>query len=495
MAGYWNYNTSGGEGGYMEWLEDGATHNGPALQVTGAPVQDAFSGNWESGNMGDQPKQALPQEPTGAGHWNVVPGADGGREWVSQESNIDLDFMDRYGDLSQMWNPLQGVDGLQSLGLDAFTKDERGNWLTNMSNPFVNTTMNTAGYGKFRSGLDSFLNPSGDLFQLGGAMRGSQQSKETYKAIAAQLGIDPNDPDLINKVTQAANNFVSLEGLSGLNPNDPRQNQRTLYMNTGSEWKPVSGLNWHQREKGSYIEEHPGVLVPLSIVGGGLAAGAAAGGAGAAAGGAGAAAGASSTSLAGQLAHYLGLGGQFSSLPAWAQTGLSGAIQGAGRAALTGGDALQGALTGGIGGALNTSIGGAVKDLGLGQTATGALTGAASGGLTNLVGGKNPLTGALLGGVGGLTSGGLRDLGASGGFAGTAGGLASNLTGQFLQDQIKDEVFEGRQDVMKNIYAEAQARGISPQQLNQFLQTPQGRQAAQAIIKQQGPGTLQSLFG
>ena len=491
MAGYWNYNTSGGEGGQMEWIEGGATHNSPAMpnQFTGVPATEASSGNWESGaggNITPPPLATLPAGEAFSGNWES--GATGGQTPFTQDTN----FLDRFGDLSQMWNPMSGVAGLQNLGLDAFTRDDKGNWTTNMSNPFVNTTMNTAGYGKFRSGLDAFINPSNDIFQLGGGLHGSDQSMDTYKAIAQQLGINPDDPDLINKVKQAAGNFVSLEGMGGLNPDDPRQNTRTLYMNTGQDWKPVSSLNWHQREKGSYIQEHPGVLVPLSIVAGGLAAGAGAGASAGAAGGAGAS---GSTGLAGQLANILGYGGQFSSLPGAIQTGLSGALQGAAQSALTGGDIGKGLLTGGLGGALSPMVGGAVKDLGLNQTLSGGLTGAAMGGISGLASGGNPLTGALLGGAGGLASGGAQSLGASSGAGGALGNIVKQGVGGYLQEQIKDEVFQGRQDLMNGVYAEAQSRGISPQQLNQFMQTPQGRAAVQRLIQQQGKGTLQSLFG
>lgn len=488
--GYWNYNTSGGEGGSMEWIESGSTHNTGPTDFGNVPTVQA--GSTYDSSTGWQAPTVAPNTP----NYGAIPDMQAGSTYTSEggyqapvTTPQDLNYLERFGDLSQMWNPMSGVQGIQNLALDAFTQDEQGNWLTNMNNPFVNTTMNTAGYGKFRSGLDAFLNPSNDIFQLGGAMRGSQQAMDTYKGIAQQLGIDPNDPDLINKVKKAASSFVSLEGMGGQDPNDPRKNTRTLYMNTGKEWMPVSSQNWTQREKGSYIQEHPGVLVPLSIVAGGLAAGAA-GGASAGAAGAG-----GSTSLAGQIANALGMGGQFSSLPTWLQTGLSGALQGAGQSAITNGNPLQGALTGGVGGALSPVVGGAIKDLGLGSTVTGGLTGATMGGLNSLVSGSNPLTGALLGGAGGLTSGGVNALGGNAAAGSALGNVVKQGLGGYIQDQIKDEVFQGRQDLMNNVFSEAQARGISPQQLQQFMQTPQGRAAVQQLIQQQGKGTLQSLFG
>lgn len=155
-------------------------------------------------------------------------------------------------------------------------------------------------------------------------------------------------------------------------------------------------------------------------------------------------------------------------------------------------------LTGGAQGMIGRAadaVGLGAQWAGLPQFAQGAISGAAQGGLGSWVTGGNPLTGALLGGAGGATSGGLQDLGLSNTASGMGGKLVGELGGRYIQDQIKDEVMQGRQDILDGLYGEADRRGISRQQLEQFLQTPQGRSAAQALISRQGPGSLQQLFG
>lgn len=71
--------------------------------------------------------------------------------------------------------------------------------------------------------------------------------------------------------------------------------------------------------------------------------------------------------------------------------------------ALTGGDPIKGALMGGIGGGLGTTLGAGVSDalgLGLGATGQSILGGGLTGALSSALAGGNPLKGALMGAAG-----------------------------------------------------------------------------------------------
>lgn len=428
-------------------------------------------------------------------------------------------------DWSYDWSKgLGNAQGIQGLDSNAFNWDAANSvWRPNMDNGFVNTAMQTAGYGSINSGLGAFFDGGGD-------------NEVSRKRIAGLFGIDTNSQDWQNQLTAATKDFVSLKGMAGLNPNDPRQINNTLYKLSDGKWNPISSDFYHQREKGSWWEEGGSmIMVPLSIVAGGLASGLGAGGAAAGGGGITGTAGASgaaaygstgltsalsggglgagvggaassigstlgtaaggATGLAGTIANQLGVGGQFSSLPSWAQSALNGAVQGAGNSALNGQNPLQGALTGGVTGGVMPGLNETIGGLGLGSTISGGLSGAAQGGLSSLLQGNNPLAGALVGGAGGTVGGGIKDLGGSSQLANLGSKYTSQLTGGMLNNAIQNEVTQGRQDVVNNLYAEAERRGISRQQLEQFMQTPQGRQALQAIMAQQGKGSLQSLFG
>lgn len=426
--------------------------------------------------------------------------------------------------------------GIPTLEGDAFS-----NW---QGNDFLSRMVNTAGKGSIYQGLSALLGGTQDLGAVTG-VTGSFDSNaygdlgdDTYRQLAQLMGINTADPSWKQQVMDQGSNYAMVKGMIG--GDTPRDSKQILFRkDQAGKWNPLLNYDWHEREKGSWWSEGGKmIMVPLSIAAGGAlstlgqAGNAAAAGGGitgtggalgtAAYGGAGlgstlgtagtgslgaglaGAAGTGSTiatgagvagGLGGSLANALGLGQEYAALPGYAQQGISGALQGAGQSALQGQNPLEGALTGGLMGAVNPAISGAIKDLGLGQTLTGALSGAARGGLSGLLGGGNPLTSALLGGLGGTTSGGLSQLGAPSGLANTAGQLASRVGGNYLQEQIRDEVFQGRQDLMRDIYSEAERRGISRQQLEMFLRTPQGRQAAQQLLSQQGKGTLQSLFG
>ena len=527
----WRQNTPGGVPGQV--MQDAT---GTSYMMSAATGQ---GDNWQPGYwqpigtaMGTGTMQTTGQGDAQQNQW--VPDNNAGlaayQQQVSQGAENVYDFSG--------YNT--NITGLPTLGANAFD-----NW---QSDPFLNRMVNTAGKGAIYQGLGALLGGTQNLGAVTGvtgsfdpSQYSSTLSDATYKKLAQYMGVDTTSPDWKQQVLQNSSNYAMVKGMIGSEA-DPRLSSQILYKKGADGWNPILNKNWHERKQGSWWDEGGSmIMVPLSIVAGGLGAAAAGGGAagaagaggitgtagasGAAAYGAGAlgstlgtagtaslgaglagaagtgsaltAAGAAGAAggLGGTLANAIGMGSEYAALPSWAQSGISGALQGAGQSALSGGNPLEGALTGGLGGAISPAIGGAVKDLGLNQTLSGALSGAASGGIRGLLGGSNPLTGALLGGVGGLASGGASQLGASSGASGMLGNLARQGTSTFLQNQIRDEIFQGRQDLMNGVYQEAAQRGISPQQLNQFMQTPQGRQAVQALIQQQGKGTLQSLFG
>lgn len=525
----------------MEWWEQGGSGLPPGW---GAP-QDTGSGQEGGFNFVQNPNQAVTNTP--AQDWQFTAGGDQGAGGWSRggqpvEQAPGQTLPETYGkylatggagayDFSRYNRDVSGVPTLEG---NAFE-----NW---QNNDFLSRMIGTAGKGAIYTGLGALLSGTQDLGAVtgfaGNTANPNNIDDNTYKQLAQYMGINTADPSWKQQVLDQSNNYAMVKGMIG--GDTPRDSKQILYQKgQDGRWNPILNYDWHEREKGSWWSEGGKmIMVPLSIAAGGAlstlgqAGNAAAAGGGitgtggalgtAAYGGAGlgstlgtagtgslgaglaGAAGTGSTiatgagvagGLGGTLANAVGLGQEYAALPGYAQQGISGALQGAGQSALQGQNPLEGALTGGLMGAVNPAISGAIKDLGLGQTLTGALSGAARGGLSGLLGGGNPLTGALLGGLGGTTSGGLSQLGASSGLANTAGQLVSRVGGNYLQEQIRDEVFQGRQDLMRDIYSEAERRGISRQQLEMFLRTPQGRQAAQQLLSQQGKGTLQSLFG
>ena len=110
--------------------------------------------------------------------------------------------------------------------------------------------------------------------------------------------------------------------------------------------------------------------------------------------------------------------------------GLGGAGIGALGSAVTGGKPLIGALTGGITGGAISGFGGPVGDaLGIGTIGGDALVGAGAGAFGSAITGGNPLTGAATGGASGLTSGLIGSLGSSApSGAGVGGGAGSALS-------------------------------------------------------------------
>lgn len=364
------------------------------------------------------------------------------------------------------------------------------------------------GLGAFlRSGPQYTSGPGGDV---GGIGSYDSRTTGTADALAKALGLGPIDwnqealfqsnpyPTVGNngtsKFQQMSDMLKDYRLIGGLtqDPNDPeRLMNEALYKNINGVWTPISGRQTTAQENHGWAKSGAGsdFLSAMSLIA--PAIGGVIGAAGAGAGGTAAA----TQGIGGTIANTVGLGEQFAGLPQFAQGAINGALQGAGNSLLSGGNPLSGALMGGLSGGMGNTLNDTIKGLGLGGAGSGALQGAATGALGSAINGGNPLTGGLMGGLSGGVSGGLQDFGASGQVGQMGGKFASQLAGNYLQNQIKNEIFQGRQDLMQGLYQEAQNRGVSTQQLEAFLQTPQGRKAVQQLIAQQGKGTLQSLFG
>lgn len=372
----------------------------------------------------------------------------------------------------------------------------------------------------------------------------SVYGKATSPSIAKKGGLYQNPLDA--QYDALNDRLRDFRFISGINPNQTgRQTNEVIYhLGSDGNLTPVWGRNWEKAENHGWARSGAGadfmsaMSLMMPAIGGVIGAGSLAGaGAGEAAGGitgtggqiglssyggaglgstlgtagtgslgsglAGAAGtgstigavGGAAGGIGGTLANMLGYGQEYAQLPGYAQGAINGALQGAGSSIASGNNPLEGALTGGLMGGITPGLRDAISGMGLGQTATGALTGAATGGLKNFLTGGNSLTGMLTGGAGGFARGGISELGGGSSLANMAGNYASQLTGSYIQDRVKNEVLQGRQDLLNNLYSEAERRGISRQQLNQFLQTAQGRQAAQALLASQPKGSLQSLFG
>jgi hypothetical protein len=231
--------------------------------------------------------------------------------------------------------------------------------------PALAMTLNAGNQGMLRQGLDAFIGHGTD--DPNGTDPLSQAAAAGYRSddlknLARNFGLNADATDLETQLRDRTKDYYGIGGMSaGWNGSpDARIGNMTLYQRKDGKLVPIQTNSGHLPEQGSFIEEHPGVLAPLAVVGGGLAA--AYFGAGAAGAGAGAAEGAGGAGAAS------GLGSYWSSMPAWAQ----GAAQGAASGALSSGvqgqnpikGAAMGALTGGVGGA----AGSALADAGAGST-------------------------------------------------------------------------------------------------------------------------------
>ena len=296
----------------------------------------------------------------------------------------------------------------------------------------------STGWGAFlRSGPTASFTPGTD-----GGMTYDVGSMDAFNQLAKAVGVGKEGWDFNSTsaaLNEALKDYRIITGMTPDQNDDERNTYETVYYNDKGNLRPIWARERLDPREGGWLQSESGGSFLQAMMMAAPAIGAVAAPAAQAAGLTGGAQG-----MIGKAADLVGLGSQWAGLPQFAQ---------------------------------------------------GAISGAAQGGLGSWISGGNPLTGALLGGAGGGTTGGLQDLGLSNGLAGVGGKLVGQLGGKLLESQIKDEVMGGRQEVLDGLYSEADKRGISRQQLEQFLQTPQGRRAAQALIAQQGQGSLQQLFG
>ena len=334
---------------------------------------------------------------------------------------------------------------------NVFTPFLGGEYMTGYD-PALATTLSAAGAGGLKSGLAAFLQPTSNM-SLGGtggtSSDGAMYSDDDMNALAKQMGIDTQGKsglELQQLLSPATQNYMSISGLSeGWNPTgNARGANDVLYQIQGDKVVPLQqGQNYNAPTTGGFLAQNPGILAPLAVVGGGLAAaylgaGAAAGGAaeggaagggaagtagagatGAGAAGAAGAGGAGTTGLSGSIANALGLGSQWGALPAWGQGAITGSLGGGLNAGLSGQNIIRGMAMGGLTGGLGAVAGPAISSLtGMPGWAGSAVGSAGIGGLT---GGWK---GALAGGLGSLANTGLG--------GGALGSLGSKLVGYGL---------------------------------------------------------------
>ena len=315
------------------------------------------------------------------------------------------------------------------LGSNYYNKD--------MLDPALAMTLNAGGAGNMQSGLSAFIPYAGNnQFNAMGAegQGGSLYNDGDMQNLAKSMGIDVGDKtglDLQNALNSQLKDYVQIGGMSaGWNPTgDVRGANQTLYKRQDGQLVPIQqSSNYSAPEKGSYVSDNPWVLAPLAVIGGGLAAtylGAGAAGAGGgitgtggasgmAAYGAGAAPGAFATAGTGSLGVGAGYG--------------AGGYLGAG--GLAGSTAYGGLGSMGGGGSMFGSVGDWYNSLSKYQQQ--ALQGGVKSGLISGGDPRAMATGALTGGIGGLASGWLGDLGAPGWLAGVGGKLAGGLTSMGL---------------------------------------------------------------
>ena len=327
---------------------------------------------------------------------------------------------------------------------DPFTSFLGGLYATGPIDPALATTINAGKAGGMTTGLSAFLGPANNnqfMAEGNAAQGGSMYSDADMMNLAKQLGVDTQGKtglELQQLLTPATENYMTIGGMSaGWNPTgDPRGANATLYKRENGQLVPMQvGANYSAPQQSlGFIGDHPGILAPLAVVGGGLAAaylGAGAAGAGAsegaAEGGAGAAGGAAEGAApmaymgpgsagAGASGEGLSTLGQLQALwgdiPGYGQQALIGAGKGG---LMSGGDPramLTGAATGGIGGEASSLLGG----LGLPSWLSG-IGGKVVGGLAGM---------GIGSALGGGSTGAAPQGGPSQGGSGDSGGLSGS---------------------------------------------------------------------
>ena len=313
--------------------------------------------------------------------------------------------------------------------------------------PALAMTLNAGGQGSLKSGLDAFIAHGSDntTNPLDNAVQTGYRTQD-LKDLATGFGIDPNSENLEQVLRDKTKDYYGIGGMSsGWNPTgDARQGNMTLYQRQDGKLVPIQTNTGVYPEKGSWLQENPGILAPLGVLTGGLAYGALAGGAAAAGGGAAAAAGtgAGITGTAGASS-----AAAYGAMPAaWGgfagSTGLGAAGLGAGYGAglgvygglgagYLGGSALAGGA--GSGGSIFGQAGDWYNSLPKYQQQ--ALRGAGQNFLTSGGDPRAAAQGAISGGLGGFASGTLADMGAPG-WLSNLGGRAAGMLGGGLSNAI-----------------------------------------------------------
>lgn len=281
---------------------------------------------------------------------------------------------------------------------------QMGNGVINYTgnDPALRSTLNAAGAGDMTYGTAAFgANNYSSMQNLANQIGFDTSGYKTTDSLRIALDDRLKDYFMVKGLSQGWNDTGNARGANG-----------TLYQRQGDQLNPVSTMGYVQPDKGNWVQEHPGILAPLGVAAGGLAAmysapaagasggAATAGGASTGAAAAGTAgAGAGTSGISGAIANGLGLGSQWGALPAWGQGAISGATMGGAQAGIRGGNILQGALMGGLSGGVGGGITSGLGDAGVNSSLAGAAGRLGGGVVAGLAGGNTNLAGLLQNGV------------------------------------------------------------------------------------------------
>lgn len=304
---------------------------------------------------------------------------------------------------------------------------QMGNGVINYTgnDPALRSTLNAAGAGDMTYGSAAFgANNYASMQNLANQIGFDSSGYHTTDSLRIALDNQLKDYYMVKGLSQGWNNTGDARGANG-----------TLYQRQGDQLNPVSTNSYVAPEKGNWVQEHPGILAPLGVAAGGLAAmysapaAGASGGAATAGAGSGAAAGAGSAAatgagtsgITGSIANAVGLGSQWGALPAWGQGAITGASMGGLNSGIRGGNILQGALLGGLSGGVGGGISSGLSGAGMNSSLASGL---------GRFGG-NVVAGGLSGqNLGNVLQGGVTNMGM--GLAGNALGFNAPITDNSL---------------------------------------------------------------
>jgi hypothetical protein len=403
----------------------------------GSSILDYFNGSYsptadQSNEAAKWSEHLFNQDLQANGGWmgpSSTQGIDAGPSTPAAARVLAEQQSQQAGTRPSIWNmsnldtPQAGIKA-PTYSADGLTQLQNGVVGYNGNDAALKATLGAAGAGEFSYGSTAF----------------GAKSYNDLKNLAQQVGFDSSPYSTTDSLRLGLDNqlkdYFSIAGLSqGWNDQgNARGANKTLYKRVNGQLIPLQTGEYNVREKGNWIQEHPGILAPLGVAAGGLAAmygGAGAGASGSAAGGSGGAstgaaaagsAGAGTSGLSGSVANALGLGSQWGALPAWGQGAIQGAGMGGLNSGLRGGNILEGALMGGLTGGVGGGLSSGLQGMGMNSSLAGGL---------GRMGG-NMLGGAIQGqDLGSMFSGGLMNLGLQ--QAGGALGLNANFGGPGLQ--------------------------------------------------------------